>query len=140
MLLHDLIQTTPRTEIGAAVLASYPQMAEGLLAVFDQLLHIGPVADDDDRELRMARFTYPGGEPGISCGVFFPADNQTFDFTLNPWCEWLACDVPAHTLAALARGELLARVLYEMSFFGFTQEDREAKWQRMQAAGEQHPN
>ena len=52
---------TPRTEIGAAVLASYPQMAEGLLAVFDQLLRI-----DRGVEVELEHRVFAGSDAAAS--------------------------------------------------------------------------
>ncbi len=45
-----------------------------------------------------------------------------FSFLLEPWVKWLAIRVPDSLLEKMTPAEIVAHCVWEMTFYGFTQE------------------
>lgn len=49
-------------------------------------------------------------------------DPEQYGFDLSPWAEWLAIRVPQSLLDKMTAAEIVAHCVWEMTFYGFTQE------------------
>jgi len=49
-------------------------------------------------------------------------DPERYGFDLSPWTEWLAIRVPQSLLDKMTATEIVAHCVWEMTFYGFTQE------------------
>jgi hypothetical protein len=49
-------------------------------------------------------------------------DPERYGFDLSPWAEWLAIQVPQSLLDKMTAAEIVAHCVWEMTFYGFTQE------------------
>jgi uncharacterized protein DUF6557 len=49
-------------------------------------------------------------------------DPERYGFDLSPWAEWLAIRVPQSLLDKMTAAEIVAHCVWEMTFYGFTQE------------------
>jgi hypothetical protein len=93
--------------------------------VLAELRRLTPQAAEGDYELHIER-TEPASlsdEPvywDVWCTK--AGDSEHYGFDLSPWEEWLAVRVPAALEAAIPAPEIVAHCIWEMTFYGFTQE------------------
>lgn len=50
------------------------------------------------------------------------SDNSTWSLSLTPWAEWLGMTIQPKTLEDFDPKEVIARALWEMTFYGYTEE------------------
>jgi hypothetical protein len=61
------------------------------------------------------------------CGWKDDNSNRHYSLELTPWDEWLGMYIKEDILQKLNREDILAHILWEMTFMGFTQEDIKAQ-------------
>lgn len=129
MKLLDLIQKHPWEEIQTALVRLYPDHEselEGYQTVYqklktlqvlpsDRLLHLELVYSEHSGEYQLEIKHLSPNKPGEDAGPLL-----SLEFT--PWAKWLGMEITAESLERFSAYDLIAHCLYEMTFFGFTQE------------------
>ena len=144
MTLKELIKTTPWQDIAIALVSAYPnqrKLLEGYKIVFGTLKLMAPkdsdltlhvIYDDSDSE--------DGGHDvyGIKAGK----TDERWSLLFVSWAEWLGMELAPETISTCASGQIAALCLFEMTYFGFTEDLREEKNQELQKTAEEaklHP-
>lgn len=71
-------------------------------------------------------------EPWLSVsGVSLSNRYKKFGIEFTPWKDWVSMNVTSETLARLPIEDIVGACLYEMTFFGFSEEDPENNLQRL---------
>jgi hypothetical protein len=76
----------------------------------DLFINIEKIKEDDSTWLNVS---------GINIAK---KDNITYGIEFEPWNEWVSMYITQNTLDTLTKEEIVAACLYEMTFFGFTDE------------------
>ena len=144
MTLKELLKITPWQDIATTLVTAYPnqrKLLEGHQIVFETLKLMDPknsdltlhvVYDDSDSE--------DGGHDVY--GIKADKPNERWGLLFVPWAEWLGMELAPATISTYTSGQIAALCLFEMTFFGFTEDLREEKNQElMKTADEakQHP-
>lgn len=144
MTLKELLETTQWQDIAIALVAAYPnqrKLLEGYQIVFETLklmpakesdmpLHV--IYDDSDSE--------DGGHDVY--GIKADKPDERWGLLFVSWAEWLGMELAPETISSFSPGKIAALCLFEMTFFGFTEDLREEKNKElMKTADEakQHP-
>jgi hypothetical protein len=128
--LHDLLMQVEETAVSDAVARLYDQtriewLPKAIGDVLAELRRIAPCPADADYELHIERTesTNPRDEPpywDVWCRK--EGDPEHYGLDLSPWDEWLAVRIPPVLEAAMPPAEIVAHCVWEMTFYGFTQE------------------
>lgn len=127
MNLHELLAATPCAEILGAVFAYYD----------------GSLTDDTQRGYAAALAELRGLAPERECPgalameltdsdhphdvYLIQPDGTAISASLMSWTGWLAADVPAEVRAAFSDAAILGAVLWELTFYGFSAADVDAR-------------
>jgi len=130
MKLHHLIHKHPWQNIHAALVRLYPDHEselEGYQEVFEKLKTLTPAASDFQLRVELV-YSEHAGEYHIETKSINPAQEKVksgslFVLEFTPWSKWLGMELDEHTLEKFSEFDIVAHCLYEMTFFGFTQED-----------------
>ena len=144
MTLKDLLETTPWQDIAITLVTAYPnqrKLLKGYQIVFETLKLMAPkdsdltlhvVYDDSDSE--------DGGHDVYGTKVDKP--DERWGLLFVSWAEWLGMELAPETISTYSQCQIAAMCLFEMTFFGFTEDLREEKNQELQKTAEetkQHP-
>ena len=144
MTLKELIQPTPWQDIAIALVTAYPnqrKLLEGYQIVFETLKLMDPkesnltlhvIYDDSDSE--------DGGHDVYGTKTDKP--DERWGLLFVSWAEWLGMELAPETISSYAPSQIAALCLFEMTFFGFTEDLREEKNQELMKSAEeakQHP-
>lgn len=128
-LLHDFALQVEERAVTDAVARLYEQahiewLPEAIGAALTELRRLTPQAADGDYELHIGRTEpgSPGDEPAWDVWCSKAGDSERYGLDLSPWEEWLAVRVPPALAAAMPAAEIVAHCVWEMTFYGFTQE------------------
>jgi hypothetical protein len=55
-----------------------------------------------------------------------PADTSYYSLSFSPWAEWLSMEVRPRDVKAHGAGNCLGAILYEITFYGFSEESTQA--------------
>lgn len=128
MKFKKLIQNNTWSSISSEFSEIYPETIKnlnGYKAVFEKLVIMQPEEtdmsivlsrekDDDDEYIDVsARYNNPRNED----------EKYPQGIELTPWRNWLGMDINYETLAIFSEREIIIYCLYEMCFFGFSEED-----------------
>ena len=129
MKFHDLIHTHPWEEICAAIVRLYPDHEselEGYYQVFKKLKNLKPSSSKYRLHIELV-YSEHAGEFHVEVKRLAPSDDGSstspFAIEITPWAEWLGMELDEYTLKGFSEFDIAAHCLYEMTFFGFTQED-----------------
>lgn len=125
MNLHELLAATPYAEILGAVFAYYDcgltdDTQRGYAAALTELRDLAP-----ERECPGA-LAVELADSGHDVYLIQP-DGTAVSASLMSWTGWLAADVPAEVRAAFSDATILGAVLWELTFYGFTAADVDAR-------------
>ena len=127
MNLHELLAATPYAEILGAVFAYYDggladDTQRGYAAALTELRGLSP-----DRECPGA-LAVELADNGHPHDVYLiQPDGTAISASLMSWAGWLAADIPAEVRAAFSDAAILGAVLWELTFYGFSAADVDAR-------------
>lgn len=129
MKLLDLIQKHPWAEIKTALIRLYPDHEselEGYQKVYKQLQTLTVLPTDRLLHLELV-YSEHSGEYELEVKHLSPDQTAkdtsplvSLEFT--PWSKWLSMEITPDSLEHFSEYDLIAHCMYEMTFFGFTQE------------------
>lgn len=128
MNLHELLTATPYPAVLECVLGYYPggltdDTRRGFAAAFAELCSLTP-----DRECPGTLTLESRAGGGLPHDVYLvQPDGMTVSASLMSWAGWLAVDVPAEVRAAFSDAVILGAVLWELTFYGFSAADVDAR-------------
>ena len=99
---------------------------EGYLEVYNKLLLMTPWEHDpDDLIIVIEKRLWDGKDEYPSTLGIDPRDKDGIKYGLEliPWNEVVSLFVSENTMSSLKPEEIVAAVLYEITFYGFTEED-----------------
>ena len=145
MKLKDIICQSNWQDVAIAIVTEHPcqrKNLKGFRIVFDTLLLMEPT--ESEYQIRIERrpdamdagYTYPDVF-GVKEG-----DENSYSMVFTPWTEWLGMDVCQDTLEALSPCQISGYCLHEMTFFGFTEaqrEQQEASLDKSLKEAKEHP-
>ena len=144
MTLKELLKTTPWQDIAITLVTAYPnqrKLLKGYQIVFETLKLMDPkdsdltlhvIYDDSDSE-DGGHYVY-----GINAGK----TDERWGLLFVSWAEWLSMELAPETISTCASGQIAALCLFEMTYFGFTEDMRELENQKLMKTAEeakQHP-
>ena len=144
MTLNELLETTPWQDIAIALVTAYPnqrKLLEGYQIVFETLKLMDP--KDSDLTLNVVyddSYSEDGGHDVY--GIKADKPDERWGLLFVSWAEWLGMELAPETISAYSHSQIAALCLFEMTFFGFTEDKREQENQKlMKTADEakQHP-
>ncbi len=130
MKLYHLIHKHAWDDVHAALVRLYPDHEselEGYEEVFNKLKALTPV--DSEYQLRIDLvYSESVGEYQLETTSMSPTQTSgktgsLFILEFTPWSKWLGMELDPHTLEKFSEFDIIAHCMYEMTFFGFTQED-----------------
>lgn len=66
----------------------------------------------------------------LHCNGIAP-NKKEWGLSFTPWKEWLGMNIHPDTLRQLTKSEIIAECLYEMTFYGFTEDRVNQTWNNM---------
>ncbi|MCB9136519.1 MAG: hypothetical protein H6636_13925 [Anaerolineales bacterium] len=129
MKLLDLLQKHPWEEIQSALVRLYPDHEselEGYQKVYKKLQTLTATRSDQLLHLELV-YSKHTGEYQLEIKHLSPTPAPTdtgplLSLEFTPWAKWLGMELTPKTLEKFSEYDILAHCLYEMTFFGFTQE------------------
>ena len=126
--LRDLVVRVETSDVANAVVRTYEPgtewLEEAVADVMAELRRLTPDESGGEYELHIEPTTpVEPNEPSswevccIKCD-----DPERYGLDLSPWQEWLAIRVPQSLQDAMPAAEIVAHCIWEMTFYGFTQE------------------
>jgi hypothetical protein len=130
MKLYDLIQKHPWKKIESALVRLYPDHEselEGYRRVFGKLKALKPTPSEYRLLLQLV-YSEHAQEFDVEFKCLDPSQHEEstvsiFALERTPWASWLGMELDAKTLEDFSEFDILAHCLYQMTFFGFSQED-----------------
>lgn len=145
MKLKEIIGQSDWQEVAIAIVSERPcqrKVLGGFKKVFESLLLMEPT--ESEYRIQIERrpeilnldSTFPE-VVGVKEGV-----DERWSLAFCPWTEWLGMEVCQETMEAFPTSQIVANCLHEMTFFGFTEEQRkreEASLEESIKEAEEHP-
>ena len=127
--LRDLVLEVQEAAVVEAIARFYDQpetqwLPDAVSDVLGQLRKLAP--DPAGSQYHLSIELKPPVDPkdkpfwDVSCTK--EADPDRCGLDLSPWDEWLALRVPQSLLDKMTAAEIVAHCVWEMTFYGFTQE------------------
>lgn len=125
MKLKEIISQVSWMDVAIALVTEHPDQrksVEEYKAVFESLLTMEPRESDYQIQIERvadildSRYTYPDVF-GVKVG-----DDKSWSIALSPWAEWIGMDISQKTFDEFSDCQIVANCLYEMTFFGFTED------------------
>ena len=128
MKLKDIISQSDWQDVAIAIVTEHPcqrKNLEGFRIVFETLLLMEPT--ESEYQIRIERRTDGLDAEYSYLDVFGVKDDDetNYSLVLTLWTEWLGMEVSKETGKDHSPSQIIACCLYEMTFFGFTEEQRE---------------
>jgi hypothetical protein len=142
MKFKELIRKHSWNDVQSTFMRLYPDQeksVEGYKQVFRELQNISPVEtkiriviEDVYDEYDKKYYTHVSGKDGTlnkeSDPEHFKDDdigNQEVSYAIEftDWAEWLSMDIDHESLSKYSELDIIGHCLWEMTFYGFTQED-----------------
>jgi hypothetical protein len=129
MTLRDLVLKVQDASVVEAVARLHDQretewLPEAIVDVLSQLRELTPdsIASEFELHIELTAPIDPDDQPywDVSCSK--PNDPERYGLDLSRWEEWLAIRVPQSLLDKLAATDIVAHCVWDMTFYGFTQE------------------
>ncbi len=128
MILKEIFERAQWPEVAIAIVSSYPNQRKSLRGyedVFELLQKRTPIASDCQLVIESVE---DDSEPGQSYYHLFgkkEGDEKNWSLMFCPWSEWMGMEVSEVTLSELSDAQIVAHCLFEMTFFGFSEERME---------------
>lgn len=135
MKLKELISQSKWQDVAIAMVTEHPcqrKNLDGFKIIFETLMMMEP--SESEFRIRIERtpdilnpeYTYPDVF-GVKEG-----DDKRWSMEFSPWAEWLGMVVCKETLEAFSVSQIVADCLYEMTFFGFTEDTISQEKQKLE--------
>lgn len=145
MKLKEIICQVDWHDVAIAIVVERPCQRKalgGFKKVFESLVLMEPT--ESEYKIRIERrpeilnsdYSFPE-VVGVKEGV-----DERWSLTFCPWAEWLGMVVCQETMEAFSTSQTVANCMHEMTFFGFTEEQRkheEASLEESIREAEEHP-
>jgi len=121
--LKELITKYAWAEIRSALLRLYPDQEKSIAGyqhVYDMLLRLS--AKPTPMAIMIEKYTDDFTDTPYDT-VSGRDETGSYGIEFTDWSEWLGMDIDASTLAAYPELDIIAHCLWEMTFFGYSQED-----------------
>lgn len=145
MKLKEIISQSDWHDVAIAIVSERPcqrKVLGGFRTVFGSLLLMEPTESEyriqiERRpEILNSDYTFPE-VVGIKEGV-----DERWSLAFCSWAEWLGMEVCQETVEAFPASQIVANCLHEMTFFGFTEEQRKREEESLEESikeAEEHP-
>jgi hypothetical protein len=127
--LHDLVLEVQDVAVVEGIARFYDQRETDWLpdAVADVLGQLRKLAPDPagsryQLSIELTPPVDPKDQPFWDVSCIKEGDPERYGLDLSRWEEWLAVRVPRSLLAKMTATEIVAHCVWEMTFYGFTQE------------------
>lgn len=147
MTLIDLIKSMNWLSIENALQKLYPDFEKSMLGfkkVFENLKTLEPTENEmyiiitEQEELRVDE-----DEPiEFYTDVYGrkPDDDERYGLSFTKWENWLGMELAPESIEHYSKSEIIAHILYEISFFGFDQETIQEEWASIQKTADEYEN
>lgn len=127
--LRDIFAEANAAAVAAAVARLYEYdkewLPEAIANTLAELRRLAPDTSSGVHELHIepAEPLLPEDAPGWDVWIRQADDpEETYSYSLSPWEEWLAVEVPDTLRARMPAAEIAAHCIWDMTFHGWTQE------------------
>ncbi len=120
MIFADIIQSQSWTSVEAVLTITYHDYfncLSGFMRVFNRLRTLEP--QTTQAKIHIDRVT---GNSNIPFDVYSAIGKQNWSLTFVPWAEVLGMGIDRTTLTCFSLPEIVAHVLWTITFFGFDEE------------------
>lgn len=144
MTLKEIFTTTPWQDIAIALVSAYPnqrRLLEGYQIVFETLKLMEP--KESEMTLYVVYDESKSEDGGHDVyGIKADKPDERWGLLFVPWAEWLGIEPAEETISTCTPEQIAASCLFEMTYFGFTEEQRkqqEASLDESIKEAEEHP-
>jgi len=127
--LRDLVLKVEAADVTEAIGRLYDRretqwLAVAVADVLGQLRKLAPdpAASRCQLNIELTPSLDPNDQPFWDVSCIKESDPDRCGLDLSPWDEWLALRVPQSLLDKMTAAEIVAHSVWEMTFYGFTQE------------------
>jgi hypothetical protein len=127
--LRDLVLQVQETPVVEGIARFYDQretqwLPDAVADVLGQLRKLAPDPASSRYQLsiELTPAVNPNDQPFWDVSCIKEGDPDSCGLDLSPWEEWLALRVPQLLLDKMTAAEIVAHCVWEMTFYGFTQE------------------
>lgn len=123
MKLQELLLSSNWADVQKAFLGFYPDEEEDikeLEKVYQNLNALTPV--ESDLTLTLSLFE-DEDEPFVHVSGKNQETDEDFSLGFVPWAEWLGMEIDEISLTDFSQTDIVAHSLFEMTFFGFSEEE-----------------
>lgn len=134
MILKEIFERAQWPEVAIAFVSSYPNQRKTLRGyedVFELLQKKTPIASDCQLVIESVEDDSESGQYYYHLFGKKEGDDKNWSLMFCPWSEWVGMEVSEVTLSELSDAQIVAHCLFEMTFFGFTEEGIESEKKRL---------
>lgn len=125
VLLKDIVRACIFKNVKNALLMLYPDQRRninGYKNVFETLIHMRPECNKEGMVIDIKRVGRGKNAYFSVSGICLKNNiQQSYALEYTPWSKWLGYEVAKNVLKKMAKEEIIAQCLWEMTFMGFTQ-------------------
>ena len=145
MILKEIINQVQWPDVAIAIVTEHPwcrKRLEGYKIVFETLRLMESAESefsikiDYTSDILKPEYKYPDVY-GVKEGI-----NERWSFSFSPWKEWLGMVVCQEALEGFTMSQIVANCLFDMTFFGFTEEIISKEMQKLEDSikeSKEHP-
>ena len=136
MKLYELLKKTKPDDVINDINRLYKDQEKnekGYRKVYDHLLEIVPGPGEENFRIELKLEATDDGEPWLITHGIEDGEEISYGLELYPWAELLGTEITPGTLAGFKAETIVAGCLYEMTFFGFTEDkirETEERWSK----------
>ncbi len=132
MTLYELYRETEFEDLWQVLQQAYELPDKAMSAyrnAYDELCALSPTASKKTGTLVVAKLLDTIEENAYVFDVFVkhPGDEERYALSLSPWEEWIAYPVHGKSVELYGAAAVLAHILYDMTFWGYSQKDYNKK-------------
>ena len=124
ILFRDLIQACSFGNVKKSLLTLYPDQKRNITGyqyVFETLRHMRYRKNKEEMAIRIEKVGQGKNQYSDVSGIRAEGDHQSYALEFASWAKWLGYEVEQATLKKMPKEEIVAHCLWEITFFGFTQ-------------------
>ncbi len=136
MKLYEILKQTNPDDVISEINRWYKKQEKnekGYRKVYQELLGMTPGPGEDGFRIKLVQEVNDEDEPWLITHGLEDGDEISYGLELYPWAELLGTEVSPETLAGFKAETIVAGCLYEMTFFGFTEDkirETEERWSK----------
>jgi hypothetical protein len=136
MKLYELLKKTKPNDVILEIKRLYKDQEkneDGYRRVYEELLRMTPGSGEPGFRIELRLETTDDGEPWLITRGIEDGEEISYGLELYPWAELLGTEITPGTLAGFKAETIVAGCLYEMTFFGFTEDkirETEERWSK----------